>query len=273
MIVELKRSLNTIDDILDLLEKDAFTDKLTRKIARLLLKEWDGVKSDTIKAVIDSMKGSSDLQALARAKELLKQYAGVYGEKAAEHIVKPLYEIVSGVFSADVTFGYSDSAAKAMTDVVKHSFANKPADFVDGFLKLIDESATSGQIVEHLRDCLEIPKLYKNGDFYYYQLSQHIGSTASAVHATEKADVNGAKYLVVSAVMDERTSEICAQLNGTKITITDAKNHCTKLFSTDPKDLNDAMPWPSVNNGIVTGLDKHCLPPYHFGCRTIVVQE
>jgi len=273
MINELRRSLNAVNDMISQLEKSTLGDKLSRKIARLLLKEWDGVKTDTINAVIDEMRNTPDLQALGRAKELLRKYAGAYGDKAAEQIDKPLYDIIAGVFDADVMFGYSNSAAKAMTDVVKHSFSTKPAEFIDGFVKLIEDNASSSQIVDHLRESLDVPELYRNGDFYYYQLSQHIGTTATAVHSVEKAELNGAKYLVVSAVMDERTSEICAALNGTRIKIDDAKSHCSKLFATSPGEMNAVMPWPSVMNGAVVGLDKHCLPPYHFGCRTIVVQE
>lgn len=85
--------------------------------------------------------------------------------------------------------------------------------------------------------------------------------------------------LVVKAVMDERTSEICKRMNGVEIPITKAtKQRDEMMAAEDPEDVKAIAPWPKLT-AIQGASDAAVLaqgvamPPYHFHCRTTVVAK
>lgn len=85
----------------------------------------------------------------------------------------------------------------------------------------------------------------------------------------------GIQELEIVAMMDDRTSDICNQMNGRRITVRTAATFVRDVMSTDPADVVKKFPWPkSVPAGktsdIVSALDCK-LPPYHARCRTTTV--
>jgi hypothetical protein len=85
--------------------------------------------------------------------------------------------------------------------------------------------------------------------------------------------------LVIRAVMDERTSEICRNLNGREIPIINASRQRDAMMEAeDPEDVKRIAPWPKlaaiqdVSDAAVLAQGV-AMPPYHFHCRTTVVAK
>ncbi len=89
----------------------------------------------------------------------------------------------------------------------------------------------------------------------------------------------GVRQLRIVAVMDERTSDICRELNGRVIPLSRAIEQRDALIAAeDPEDVKTIAPWlradqlagQSTSRIMDMGIG---LPPYHFRCRTTVVEE
>lgn len=95
-------------------------------------------------------------------------------------------------------------------------------------------------------------------------------------------DDAGIKYLEVLAVMDERTSSICRNLNGKRYPVWSAvAQRDMMMFAENPEDIKVLSPWPKVSdivtNGKVNSVSSLIgsgiiMPPYHFHCRTTMVE-
>jgi hypothetical protein len=93
-------------------------------------------------------------------------------------------------------------------------------------------------------------------------------------------DELGIQYLEILAVMDERTSAICKNMNGKRIPVNAAVGQRDMLMAAqDPEDVKIISPWPkgvlvdqlktmSTDGLVAEGV---IMPPYHFHCRTTVV--
>jgi SPP1 gp7 family putative phage head morphogenesis protein len=93
------------------------------------------------------------------------------------------------------------------------------------------------------------------------------------------------KYELVNP-MDDRTSEICAHLNGKIFTVADAASHLGEVAeASTPEEYKQAHPWLSYGEileispkpGQQSAQDSQALadagvllPPFHFRCRTTV---
>lgn len=109
----------------------------------------------------------------------------------------------------------------------------------------------------------------------------------------------GIKELEVFAVLDERTSEICRNLDGTVYKIEDAVGHLNKIMSFGEDKLPEVSPFASltdkydednnlIQEGILIDNNKEnpqvktaselvkigvVAPPYHGRCRTVLVER
>ena len=90
-------------------------------------------------------------------------------------------------------------------------------------------------------------------------------------------DEVGVTKLQIVAVMDERTSAVCRQLNGRVIPVATAAGQRDLLMAAqDPEDVKTIAPWVPAKD--LEGLSTKAIneqgvimPPYHFHCRTQVV--
>ncbi|MBU1028564.1 MAG: hypothetical protein KKF48_05960 [Nanoarchaeota archaeon] len=86
------------------------------------------------------------------------------------------------------------------------------------------------------------------------------------------------KQIEVVAVLDEKTSSICRELNGKIINVSAAVRQRDALMAaTRPEDVEQISPWLSVDEakGRMRGnvADNVGMPPYHFHCRTTTVER
>ena len=89
----------------------------------------------------------------------------------------------------------------------------------------------------------------------------------------------GITQLEVMAVMDERTSSICKRMNGEIIPIDMGIGQRDLLMAADdPEDVKTIAPWPKLEDiedkKIKAIMDQGVItPPYHFNCRTTLVER
>ena len=89
----------------------------------------------------------------------------------------------------------------------------------------------------------------------------------------------GITELEVLAVMDERTSAICKDMNGRIIPVSNGlAQRDLMMAAEDPEDVKTISPWPKLEDikgkSTKNVLDQGVItPPYHFNCRTTLVER
>jgi hypothetical protein len=89
----------------------------------------------------------------------------------------------------------------------------------------------------------------------------------------------GVTVLVTLVVVDKRTSDICLAMVGREIPVAKAARQRDRMMEAkDPEDIKDIARWPTLDE-IKGKADSTVLragiimPPYHFHCRTTVVEK
>lgn len=109
----------------------------------------------------------------------------------------------------------------------------------------------------------------------------HVSRMSSAGFLLESRARGQTRYQI-SEVMDKRTCPVCARMHGMSFTVADGLDHLAKVFTVkDPTQLAQVAPWPrqtkaglnsflNLNSAGLLDAGFH-LPPYHPGCRGIIV--
>lgn len=83
----------------------------------------------------------------------------------------------------------------------------------------------------------------------------------------------GIKYLRIVAKMDNKTTPVCRAMNGKLIAVADAMVQVNKIINA--KSVTEVKAATNLNPDIKSLYDVNTpetvrVPPYHFGCRTVV---
>lgn len=126
-----------------------------------------------------------------------------------------------------------------------------------------------------------VPGGFNGSDAKYFEGIAANVSTNARVRGQVRSfsDIGVTKYEIVNP-MDDRTTQICAFMNGTVFTVKDANDQIARTsLAKNPAQVKEAHPWLAVGKvksifkkGGVKGLVKAglALPPYHFRCRSTV---
>lgn len=144
-------------------------------------------------------------------------------------------------------------------------------------LKDLIEKTFKGEIANEdigavLRD--EFGSLIGANESYFKGVAEHISLQSQNISRVMQGRKYGVKYYKVSAVMDDRTSEICRSMNGRIIPAAHLEDQADKILSAkNMADKKAAAAWRNnAYNGRSDKMDANFgLPPYHFRCRTKVV--
>ncbi|MGE4399383.1 MAG: hypothetical protein AB7D29_07670 [Campylobacterales bacterium] len=130
---------------------------------------------------------------------------------------------------------------------------------------------TKEEFMQTLRDSFDAyaeiaPEKLKTAADFNLRQNRNIGNVIAA-------DKAGIKYLRVVATMDEKTTPVCRAMNGKLIAVSDAMMQVDKIINA--KSVADVKAATNLNPDIKALYDAGTLetvrvPPYHFGCRTIV---
>lgn len=124
-----------------------------------------------------------------------------------------------------------------------------------------------------------VPKGFNGSDAKYFEGLAANTATNARVRGQVRSfvDIGVTRYEIVNP-MDDRTTQICAFMNGTVFTITEAVSQIESVSgATDPSQVKEAHPWLPFSkiqgiSGGARGLARAglSLPPYHFRCRTTI---
>ena len=112
----------------------------------------------------------------------------------------------------------------------------------------------------------------------YWQVVANVAASRSYHYGVLRAGVSlGKRTYQYTAVMDERTSTICAALHGTTWSVDSAMSLMDQIAQLeDPEDVKDIGPWPSVKELLAMSDDDLRLlgvmvPPMHPRCRSTII--
>lgn len=126
-----------------------------------------------------------------------------------------------------------------------------------------------------------VPKGFRGSDAKYFEGIAANTATNARVQGQIRSfsDIGITSYEIVNP-MDDRTTDICAFMNGQVFQVSDANDQIERTAAAkNPAQVKEAHPWLSVreiksiydkggNKGLAeAGLS---LPPYHFRCRSTV---
>lgn len=126
-----------------------------------------------------------------------------------------------------------------------------------------------------------VPGGFNGSDAKYFEGIAANVSTNGRVRGQVRSfkDIGVTKYEIVNP-MDDRTTPICAFMNGTVFTVKDGESQIARTSAAkNPAQVKQAHPWLGVKQvkgifkkGGTRGLVKAglALPPYHFRCRSTV---
>lgn len=135
--------------------------------------------------------------------------------------------------------------------------------FQEGWSRL-KTGAAMEQAFRHLRNA---------DDDYFNALADHTVRKVRELGRVAGYEAAGLEYVKVKAILDQRTSVICRQMNGRIISVRRLRSQRDAvLAATTKEDLKAAQYWAPSFEGRTRDLpDGVAGPPYHYRCRTITV--
>lgn len=289
------RFLDEIDQDLTaiLIEKDEkLRLKLLRKLTEALVTSFDDQRKEAISKAIDYL--------LQVDKE---KFSKADAKKIDSILTQSLGQDLHNVLEKNITDLSDKLFRSGIADVSRSLKMKLSFDLIDSQAALILGKHTMFWILNYYSDQLqiEINDILKG----YYDEGKLIGEVASdfatkfadksekgfayfeglAEHTTyrvnELGKINGyekagIEYYEIKAIMDDRTSDICREMDGVIFPVSEAisfRDQVLKLRS--PEEIKEFAPWQPASkiidfkkDGFPTGM---ALPPYHWRCRTITI--
>jgi len=263
------------------------------ELAELLLVEW----------------GSGSEESVDKAVDLLTSKGGALTEKEVAGLLKVIDDSLAGGFVANVEKGLPDILTKAykrakkeaarklaMAEIDKKAttwLAEHHIYWVGGYFDKHLSDELKAHVIEGMKEGLgraeigrqlkeffeDYPGIANRPDVYWRGLAANgINRSRQFGHVQGYVDL-GVKELEVIAVMDERTSPICRQMNGKIIPVAECAAQRDALMGIDdPELVKELSPWVSakeIEGKSVKQINDMgvVMPPYHFHCRTELVER
>ena len=267
------------------------------ELRELLLVEWaDGTKEATRRALEIIKAGTGNLTK-AEQKKLLKAVKKAIDDGFGKAVEGGLPEIVTAGYkkgkkdvvkrlSAEFVWEQIDKEATAWLHEhhmywIGGYYDKQVSEFLsatiaDGMSQGLGREAIGNQLTEFFE---KYPGVKAKPAAYWRGMAANGMNRSRNFGMLQGWDEVGVKELEVLAVMDERTSSICREMNGRIIPVSRGIGQRDMLMAAeDPEDVKTISPWLSLDkiegkstksimdNGMI-------MPPYHFHCRTTVVEK
>jgi hypothetical protein len=235
------------------------------------------------------------------ADEVFKLFHKHMGENLSKELVNPLYDWTESVYrlglsetpKTGVKLGYNVTDQKAVEIMNNHNiffigeyYNHNNGDIMKNeignlFAEALSRRETAGRVARLVELDKELGIRYFEG-FVEHATSRirNIGNIAGY----EKARI---EYAEVFAILDDRTTEICQEMNGRMIPVSYMSEIKDRLLSIETEgrevmevkeDLKSILPfWSDKDTDLIKGLSTDkilsnnpglALPPYHWRCRT-----
>ena len=292
----LKDQCDLLLDQACILKIDEF-DSYVMELKNALLQEWEPSSKEAIEDAIRNLVGQTnmnhdDLEAVQTALEtkLGSEYAAKIGAPLYEFHLKSYTAGQEQILNATASFNLVDK--KALKVLNQHNIywvgENYGNNLYQSVQKIGNEIIAQGLSKTEAGKLFEqelSDKLQKYGSQYWEGFANHVVTRSREMGRVEgyvKANIT--RYEIV-AVIDDRTSPICIEMNGRIFEVERAVGLRDAIINADnPKDVKDIAPWRTPEQiAADAGVEKMAdidtadlppgmeLPPYHFRCRTRTV--
>lgn len=252
------------------------------------LENYKGEKRDFLKEhLAEILAVTTQKMDISLLKELLLDKIKLLNIDMSPKEIEILYQImakkslsvIARKLNKKIAFSF-DNIDKEAIDAMRKSFYWMGREFNENLRKKLTaliEKTFSGEIAND-----EIPKILKDefgglvkaNESYFKGVAEHISLQSQNISRVMQGRKYGVKYYKVSAVMDDRTSEICRSMNERIIPAAHLEDQADKILSAkNMADKKAAAAWRNnAYNGRSDKMDANFgLPPYHFRCRTKIV--
>ncbi|MBW2109281.1 MAG: hypothetical protein JRI36_11555, partial [Deltaproteobacteria bacterium] len=271
------------------------------RFQKLYAKALRSVLDGRIKA-IESLEFDRELrQVMTEAERILGPELAAEMEPATREYLERAFKVgqaVRGV-AANVQTLFDKPRQEAIDWLVKHDrfwlgkvFPEHVSDsFKEAIVQGMEEGLGRKAIGKRLRDLMVGTPGAPGKIELYNRVAAASISRANNWGGMFTMEAAGADEYVFRAVMDERTSTICRELNGRTFSVPRVMKSVRKALDGPPSAIEDIAPWPSYDSKrndffIETGGERNylkgkssdwladhgvALPPLHGSCRSVVV--
>ena len=251
----------------------SLTDRQTDTVIAAIrsIQSADQVTSQLLNKQIALITDALDQPVEQKLQENMLLYIeAVYGEAKAE-----------GLGAIEMGFNPWDTNAQVWNQenavywIGKNYSADLSARLRDALLPAFTDGADQRALGKILQD--EMQGHISRSTNYFEGLANHIVTRSFNFGIAAGLQEAAVERYKISAVIDERTTDICREMNGKVFTVARAMELANNLIeSTDPEEVKTIAPWvqpadlPDVgNNGdqLPVGMAQ---PPYHWRCRTTI---
>ncbi len=287
----IKKAINVIDDILLLLSKESKWDVMANKISNVLLTEVTELQKEGVNkfiSYITSGDGAITQKEVAMGLNELEKLLGNSLISKLDESVKDFqslaYSAGFGTVNSKLKFNQADEDALNWLSkdqnywIGEHYESQLKEKMVSTAKEIVNESLDREEATKRFKS--KFNDNFKRSNSYWEALGDHIVTRSREFGRTSAYQKAGINYVKVSAVVDDRTSDICRNLNGRIIAVSKLVQQRDNLMNAkSPEETKKIAPWLSKKDiaikvkGIETSkLPKGvALPPYHFRCRTRTV--
>lgn len=282
-----KKSLLELRKINALIRKDKYS-KLSNELQDVLLRQWNEKSKEAIRDVIRALNTRTSFTP-ADLDKMISTLRTKLGPAFATAVSEDMLTLQASTYSAGMketlgitpTFNIKDAKALralekyAMYPVMHHfddHLEKKTREFGERIISEGLNRRDAGKLFED-----EFAEKFQIPSFRYWEsYANHVVTRSREFGKTSAYEVAEVEYAEVMAVLDHRTTDICLQMHGRRIKVSElVRVRDAMVANDDPDAVAEITPWPKAETIAETKTeflpDGALMPPYHFGCRTVTV--
>lgn len=267
-----------------------------RQMAELLLYEWAQASERALKQALSTILSGTDQLPLGDVQIAMDMIEAEMAESFGSSVAKRLPKIMSSGYRTGKQKTYSklrlqlnwSAYDEAATDwLTRHHLfwvgtyydrnvsAALGAQMADGIKQGLGREALGNRMAEFWN---RYPGVPQRPTSYWTGLAANGMNRARNFGLLQSYQDLNIVALRVVAVMDERTSAICREMNGRIIPTQSAIGQRNRMIdATNPEDVKAIAPWVSAEAIAGKSVDEIMnlgviMPPYHWKCRTTVIE-
>lgn len=287
--------INSIDGDLNeliIIKDEKLRKKILSKLQTVLINSFDESRTLALNKAIDyllSIDGDKFKKDDAKKiDDILRQYLSKNLSTLVDDTINDLSE---KLYKSGITDVSRSLKTKLSFDVIDNEAAGILADqtmfWIQSYYSDLLNQEISKIISEYFNSAKTIGEIASDfagkfvdttdkGFSYFEGLAEFTTYRTSVLGNVTGFEKAGVKFYQIKATLDERTSEICRNMDGRIFEVSRAIEFRDTILSLRTKEqIKEFAPWRPASD--VEGKDSSelplgmVLPPYHFRCRTIVI--
>jgi SPP1 gp7 family putative phage head morphogenesis protein len=277
-----------------IIEKDEkLKNKLLKQLTEALINSFDDQRTEAINKALDYLLSISDEKfTKSNAKFVNDILKKSLGEDLATVLKNNVRDLSDKLFKSGISDVARSLKLKLSFDVIdsqaakilgKHTmfwilnyYSDQLQTEIDDILKgYYSEGKLIGEVASDF--ATKFSDKSDKGFAYFEGLAEHTTYRVNELGKINGYEKAGVEYYEIKAIMDDRTSDICREMDGVIFPVSEAlsfRDQVLKLKS--PEDIKSFAPWQSASKVLEYKLTGNfptgmAIPPYHWRCRTITI--